>query len=165
MFESIESTRLSEALSGIRPPLPVISPFVPLRTRRYLVEHPIAFCAEEVHVGDQDVALWCCQTVNVDRRLLDYPGRLGFLSESELEGCRRFMFAHDRDMYVVARILVRTVLSLFESIEPSAWRFVTNAYGRPEIAPGSEPAYSRQPCFYWLARPVSCWQLCRCARH
>jgi 4'-phosphopantetheinyl transferase len=38
-------------------------------------------------------------------------------------------------MYLVSRALVRTVLSKYSLIEPHAWEFKKNFYGRPEILP------------------------------
>jgi 4'-phosphopantetheinyl transferase len=56
------------------------------------------------------------------------------LNDEEREQQRRFFFDVDRRCYLVARALVRTVLSRYEPITPRDWQFTTNAYGRPEIA-------------------------------
>lgn len=67
---------------------------------------------------------------------------LGWLAASlephELAQQRRFHFARDRRRYLVTRAMVRNVLSRYLPIRPEAWRFSTNAYGRPVIAnPGA----------------------------
>ena len=45
----------------------------------------------------------------------------------------RYRFEKDQHSCLVTRALVRTVLSKYADVSPSAWRFVTNEYGRPEI--------------------------------
>lgn len=56
------------------------------------------------------------------------------LEVHELAQQRRFYLARDRCRYLVTRALVRSVLSRYLPIAPEAWRFSTNAYGRPAIA-------------------------------
>lgn len=47
----------------------------------------------------------------------------------------RFLFERHRHQFLVARALVRTTLSRYGDLPPSAWRFVNNAYGRPDVDP------------------------------
>lgn len=57
-----------------------------------------------------------------------------WLSADERERWRRFRFARDRDRYLLARGLQRSVLSRY--VPPrheSTWRFEPNAHGRPFI--------------------------------
>lgn len=54
------------------------------------------------------------------------------MSREEREQEPRFFFARDRRRYLVTRALVRTVLSRYADVDPAAWVFDTNAYGRPE---------------------------------
>jgi 4'-phosphopantetheinyl transferase len=56
------------------------------------------------------------------------------LSAEEATRWKRFRFAVDQHTYLVARALVRTVLSRYAEVEPAEWRFRTNVFGRPEIA-------------------------------
>lgn len=59
-----------------------------------------------------------------------------WLSETELTRYQRFRFDHDRHLYLVAHALNRVVLSRYSTgVDPAMWRFVTNEYGRPELAP------------------------------
>ncbi|HYR84718.1 MAG TPA: 4'-phosphopantetheinyl transferase superfamily protein [Terriglobia bacterium] len=55
------------------------------------------------------------------------------LNAVEKEQEPRFFFERDRRRYLVTRALVRTVLSRYVPIDPRAWVFSTNAYGRPDI--------------------------------
>src|SRR5207248_2074371 len=56
------------------------------------------------------------------------------LSTAEKEQEPRFYFAKDRRRYLVTRALVRTVLSRYLAVDPRAWSFSENAYGRPRAA-------------------------------
>jgi len=56
------------------------------------------------------------------------------LNDAENEQESRFYFEKDRWRYVVTRALVRTVLSRYAPVAPKDWIFLTNKYGRPEIA-------------------------------
>lgn len=66
------------------------------------------------------------------------PGRLegyeGLLSDEETQRHRRFVRARDRDLFLVAHALVRTTLSRYLAISPTAWEFATGERGRPEIS-------------------------------
>jgi 4'-phosphopantetheinyl transferase len=56
------------------------------------------------------------------------------MSHEELERRDRFMQAKDRHQHVIARALVRTMLSKHADVQPQAWTFTPNRYGRPEIS-------------------------------
>lgn len=73
-------------------------------------------------------------------RALDPAARArceALLSADEHARMQRFRFERDRNIYLVAHALVRTALSRYAPVAPAAWRFVTNAHGRPDIAPGA----------------------------
>lgn len=65
---------------------------------------------------------------------LPYQRYAAVVSADEQERSRRFYFARDCQLFLLGRILVRTTLSQYVAVPPSAWRFVYNAFGRPEIA-------------------------------
>jgi 4'-phosphopantetheinyl transferase len=56
------------------------------------------------------------------------------LTEEERQQEMRFCFPTDRKRYLVTRATVRSVLSLYADVPPSAWRFSTNEFGKPAIA-------------------------------
>jgi 4'-phosphopantetheinyl transferase len=56
------------------------------------------------------------------------------LTPDETERMARFVFERDREIFLATRVLVRTTLSRYHPVAPADWRFVANAYGRPEIA-------------------------------
>ncbi len=47
---------------------------------------------------------------------------------------RRFRVEAARDQYLIGRALLRTTLSRYADVAPTAWRFETNAYGCPFVA-------------------------------
>ena len=64
--------------------------------------------------------------------LLD--GYRAILSQGEISRYERFFFDRDRHLHLVAWALVRTMLSSYTDVNPEAWEFRTNRYGRPEIS-------------------------------
>lgn len=65
------------------------------------------------------------------------PGLLdryqSLLSEDELVQMGRFYYARHRHQYLLTRALVRTSLSNYYPVDPAAWKFSKNDYGKPEI--------------------------------
>lgn len=56
------------------------------------------------------------------------------LSKSEREKWQRYRFKKDQDNYLVARVLVRTLLSEYlNNREPGKWEFDVNRYGKPHL--------------------------------
>lgn len=93
-----------------------------------------------IPIARDELHLWLADYECIAPATLD---RLAALLEAhELAQQRRFYFARDRCRYLVTRALVRSVLSRYLLIAPEAWRFSTNAYGRPAIA-NPETANSR----------------------
>lgn len=56
------------------------------------------------------------------------------LTSGEWDRCQRYIFPDGRRESLAARCLVRSVLSQYDTIRPSDWRFRSNEHGRPEIA-------------------------------
>jgi 4'-phosphopantetheinyl transferase len=63
------------------------------------------------------------------------------LSPDEIARNQRFVFPKGRHEHLMTRALVRTILSAYRpAVDPRAWQFVANPYGRPEIArPTAQP--------------------------
>jgi len=66
---------------------------------------------------------------NVDR-LAHYDA---WMTPDERERHARFRFPRDRDLFLITRTLVRSVLSLYAPIEPQTWRFTIGAHGKPRV--------------------------------
>lgn len=56
------------------------------------------------------------------------------LSADERDRAERFYFQQDREHFIVARGLLRTILSYYSDIEPSKLRFCYNPQGKPSLA-------------------------------
>ena len=57
------------------------------------------------------------------------------VSEEERSTADRFKFERDRLRYLATRRMVRNLLSKYADIEPDAWKFETNEFGKPSIDP------------------------------
>jgi 4'-phosphopantetheinyl transferase len=64
---------------------------------------------------------------------------LALLSADELARYGRYLVSHAAQTFLVARVFLRSVLSVYSTIAPADWRFETNPWGRPRIA-ASAPA-------------------------
>lgn len=84
-------------------------------------------------LDDRRIDLWYVRPDEIaDPALLDEYRRL--LSPGEREQEQRFRFEKDRLQHVVARALVRTVLSHYTDDDPDTWQFAPNAFGKPFVA-------------------------------
>jgi len=79
-----------------------------------------------------EVHVWCARPEEVGG---EADGRR-LLAADELERAARYRFECDKRMAVATRVLLRTVLSRYEAVAPSDWRFFVERYGRPVIADG-----------------------------
>lgn len=80
-----------------------------------------------------EIHLWLADYESIsDARL--HAAYRELLTPAERAQEPRFYFAKDRRRYLVTRALVRTVLSRYLPVDPRAWTFANNAYGRPAAA-------------------------------
>lgn len=82
--------------------------------------------------SDRHVDVWVSYYDEIDDERLHAQYR-ALLSPEERHQELRFHFRNDQQRYLITRAMARTVLSRYVSMDPRAWRFVTNRYGRPEI--------------------------------
>jgi 4'-phosphopantetheinyl transferase len=59
------------------------------------------------------------------------------LTADETRRAERFYFQKDRDRFIVARGLLRSILSRYLNMEPSQLRFRYGAHGKPDLATAS----------------------------
>jgi 4'-phosphopantetheinyl transferase len=85
-----------------------------------------------------EVHLWVVEPERVTEPHLLAAYR-ALLDEDERERHLRFRFEKHRLQFLVSHALVRTTLSRYAPVAPEAWRFVTNAHGRPEVAGEGPP--------------------------
>ena len=89
---------------------------------------------QKIQLAADEVHIWLAHSSQIPDSVLR-DRQLALLSPDERETQGRFHFEHDRELYLMAHALVRCTLSRYADLEPSAWSFVTNKQGRPEIAP------------------------------
>ncbi len=87
---------------------------------------PVALPADEAHI------LYTRQENIRDPELLKRYADM--LSPDERKQWQRFKFEKHRHTYLVAHALVRCALSRYSDIEPAAWEFMRNNYGRPDVS-------------------------------
>jgi 4'-phosphopantetheinyl transferase len=56
------------------------------------------------------------------------------LSAEELTQMARFYYARHRHQFLITRTLIRTSLSAYYQVDPSAWQFGKNGFGKPKIS-------------------------------
>ncbi|MEZ5287417.1 MAG: 4'-phosphopantetheinyl transferase superfamily protein [Vicinamibacterales bacterium] len=67
------------------------------------------------------------------------PAYRALLADDERARAARFHFEADAERFVIGRAVTRLLLSRFLGGRPEAWRFTTNAHGRPELSGGPGP--------------------------
>lgn len=85
-------------------------------------------------IGKKTLCLWCAYPEDL---LTEATARAyaSVLSEDERARWQALRFDRDRREYLTTRTLVRTALSHYHPIAPEAWRFETNAQGKPRVDP------------------------------
>jgi 4'-phosphopantetheinyl transferase len=102
----------------------------------------IAVAPAPALAGPGRIDLWCFDYeaalagAVVGDEELPHPLRQAYLDlliPEERARHDRFIFARDRLQFLATRALVRTVLSQYEGVAPTAWRFATGERGKPYI--------------------------------
>jgi 4'-phosphopantetheinyl transferase len=93
--------------------------------------------------GDDEIHLWLLFQHEVSSAALLELYRGLLTGEERLRGARFHLEKH-RTQYLLTRALIRTVLSRYSGVDPRAWRFNTNEYGRPQVV---APDVSATLCF------------------
>ncbi|MEU0102074.1 4'-phosphopantetheinyl transferase superfamily protein [Streptomyces sp. NPDC006267] len=86
-----------------------------------------------VTLGRTDVHLWIASSDGPDGEPSSLREHEPVLSAEERNRADQFYFQHDRAQFVMARSLLRRCLSQYVDIEPSAWEFEFNAFGKPAV--------------------------------
>lgn len=85
----------------------------------------LALPDDEAHLWLLDPAAWDIAALSDRLR--------SWLSPAEADRMDRYLFLRHRHEYLATRALCRAVLSRYAPVEPSAWRFRANRWGRPEV--------------------------------
>ena len=88
---------------------------------------------ESLTLADDEVHVW---RAFLDLEPHHVQGLQRTLLPGELERAGRFRFVRDRRRFIVARGVLRAILSRYLNIEPCQVRFSYNPYGKPALARG-----------------------------
>lgn len=83
-----------------------------------------------------DVHIWYCYCDD-PRVVADQQRLRSLLSIDELARYERFAFEKDRNLFLLARCLLRTALSQYAAVAPADWTFEHTGKGKPFLAPQS----------------------------
>ncbi len=86
--------------------------------------------ASELSLDSREVHLWSVSATAVDDQVLQLKR---YLSEDELARAGRFHFEKDRRRFIIARGMLRTILSLYQPRPPEAHAFSCDRYGKPHL--------------------------------
>jgi 4'-phosphopantetheinyl transferase len=87
---------------------------------------------KDVTLADNEVHVWRAQ---LELSSSQVQRLRGILTDDELERANRFSFKIDRQRFITARGILRSILSHYITISPSHLRFYCNQYGKPFLAP------------------------------
>lgn len=89
-----------------------------------------------------EIHLWVCRDECIIRPYL-IAEYIAVLSDGERQQMAQFPFARHRHQYLVTRVLVRHVLSMYRpDVDARHWRFAYNNHGKPRIHPLQDPSQS-----------------------
>jgi len=86
----------------------------------------------DLALNRDQVDVWISSLSGIDDAMRDTLSSV--LNEAEAARWRRFALPGARDQYLVARALLRILLSRYAAVRPDSWQFAENKYGRPSVA-------------------------------
>jgi 4'-phosphopantetheinyl transferase len=87
---------------------------------------------KDLTVADNEVHVWRAQLELSSSRVQRLRG---ILTDDELDRANRFSFEIDRQRFITARGILRSILSRYITIYPGQLRFYYNQYGKPFLDP------------------------------
>ena len=87
---------------------------------------------KDLILADHEVHVWRAQ---LELPLSQVQRLRGLLTDDELDRANRFSFEIDRQRFIAARGILRSILSRYIPIYPGHLRFYYNQYGKPFLAP------------------------------
>lgn len=89
---------------------------------------------ENLSLGEDEIHVW---RVHLEQEPWAVKALRGYLNAAELKRADRYHFEKDRKHFVVARGVLRAVLSRYLDLPPGAIEFSYSPYGKPMLAEGS----------------------------
>ncbi len=91
---------------------------------------------EDLKLAANEVDVWRAQ---LELPSSNMQGLKSTLTDDELERAKRFSFETDRQLFIAARGILRSILSRYITIHPDNLRFYYNQYGKPYLDPEINP--------------------------
>lgn len=88
--------------------------------------------AQAIHLPHNEVHVWAA---SLNRPAAQLERLWSILASAEQKRADRFYFERDRNHYVAARGLLRTLLGLYLQLAPQAVAFTYGEHGKPALAP------------------------------
>jgi 4'-phosphopantetheinyl transferase len=112
---------------------------------------------EQLQLGHDDVHVW---RAPLDQPETSISAFSEILSTDELRRAGRFHFRKDGERFIVARAVLKCILSRYLNIKPELIRFRSNQYGKPALVEAAADAsglrfnlsHSRALALYGIAR-------------
>jgi len=83
-----------------------------------------------MHLDTQEIHVWSTSlAVNAEREAIS----IKLLNPDEIERADRFRFPEHRRRFVIARAVLRQILSFYLNIDPAAIEFTYNEYNKPAL--------------------------------
>ncbi len=84
----------------------------------------------ELHLVASETHLW---RIVIEEKSFDLHSLTQLLSEDEMSRANRFRFQKDRMQFIIARGMLRTILSRYLNVQPASLRFGYGAQGKPYL--------------------------------
>jgi len=92
--------------------------------------------SDEINIAADEVHVWRA-SLDQDRATILRLSTL--LAPDERRRAERYYKAIDRDRFIIARGVVRSILSIYLHISPHGLRFIYNEYGKPSLPDDQNP--------------------------
>jgi 4'-phosphopantetheinyl transferase len=89
------------------------------------------YSPEEPSLPHNEVQVWCASLNRPKSQLLSF---FSILTKGEQERASRFYFERDRDHYIAARGILRTLIGRYLQLSPGQVEFVYGEFGKPELS-------------------------------
>ncbi len=86
---------------------------------------------QNLELGDPDVHLWRAELA---QSMTSAKSFLHLLSPDEIERAERFHFQKDRDRFIIARAILRSILGRYLKTDPCRLEFSYGAQGKPALS-------------------------------
>jgi len=96
---------------------------------------PLSIAMPDSSLSPDRLEVWHASCADIPHDLFSHAEQY-ILSGEERERMHRFRQLPDQQLYLTARLLLRSMLAAFSEVPAAEWRFRFNEHGKPETAEG-----------------------------